>query len=47
MSESMSAKTNLPSAIKWILLAGFVAGTLDILAAFLVYTMVLGKTTPV
>lgn len=47
MSESMSAKADLPAAVKTILLAGFVAGTLDILAAFLVYTVVLGKTTPV
>jgi hypothetical protein len=47
MPESLSAKADVPAAVKTILLAGFVAGTLDILAAFLVYAVVLAKTTPV
>jgi uncharacterized membrane protein YagU involved in acid resistance len=40
------AKTHTHSAIKTILLSGFIAGTLDILAAF-VLAYILGKVTPV
>jgi uncharacterized membrane protein YagU involved in acid resistance len=39
-------KTNKPSATKTILLSGFTAGTLDILAAFFVYSFMMKVVTP-
>jgi uncharacterized membrane protein YagU involved in acid resistance len=39
--------SNKPSATKTILLSGFVAGTLDILAAFFVYSLIMKVATPV
>ena len=41
--SSTSAKS--PSAAKTILLSGFVAGTMDMLAAILVYTVIMQKVT--
>ena len=41
--SSTSAKS--PSAAKTVLLSGFVAGTMDILAAILVYSMIMQKVT--
>src|SRR5438552_15470724 len=38
--------TNKNSALKTILLSGFVAGTLDILAAFFVYSLIMKVVTP-
>ncbi len=49
MSEPISNESNAGSfssaTVKTILLAGFVAGTLDILAAIVVYSLVMGKAT--
>lgn len=45
--KSISTASNFKSALKTILLAGTIAGTLDILAAILVYAWILGKTSAV
>jgi uncharacterized membrane protein YagU involved in acid resistance len=46
MSTTIS-KTNSPSAGKTILLSGFVAGTMDMLAAILVYSVIMQKVTTI
>lgn len=46
MTTASPKKINRPSAAKTILLSGFVAGTLDILAAFLVYSVIMKVVTP-
>lgn len=47
MSNAISTTSSAgsPSAIKTILLAGFIAGTLDILAAITVYAFIMHRTT--
>ncbi len=45
MSTSISKTTDSPSATKTILLAGFVAGTLDMLTAILVYSVIMHRVT--
>jgi hypothetical protein len=45
MSTSISKTANSPSAAKTILLSGFVAGTMDMLAAILVYSGIMQKVT--
>jgi uncharacterized membrane protein YagU involved in acid resistance len=47
MSSSISKKNKAASATKTILLSGFVAGTLDILAAILIYAVIMQKVTAV
>ena len=47
MSASISKTTTSPSAAKTILLSGFVAGTLDMLGAILVYSVIMKKVTAV
>ena len=43
---STVSKTDKSSALKTILQTGFIAGTLDILAAFLVYSAIMNVVTP-
>jgi hypothetical protein len=45
ISSQPTTNSFSPSALKTILLSGFVAGTLDILAAIIVYSFIMQKAT--